>query len=368
MSRGLCVLAALAILASGCASRRAVDRLESDVGRLRSELAEMRLAQQVTSRDISTVNQQLQGLDIKSLGDNVAQLSRRADAAEAAMVATQAKIEALASQPAPAISSNPAPSTSSNRAAASVPAPLPPGSTPLPQSLAPGVPDPAVMSPGQAPQAPAPTAGAPSSAAAPPPAAVMSPAPAPVPAAPPTAAGERARVAPPPAPTPPAASTPAPAPNIARAPTPQAATPPMTPPSSAPARPAPKTGGNPEQEYAAALATYRAREHGQAVLDFVDFIAKYPKHPLAGNAQYWIGEAYWAQRDYRQALVEFEKVFEHGSAKAPDALLKIGLCHIRLNDVPRAQTAWQRVVNEYPKSEPAAMARSLLATHSSASR
>ena len=40
MSRGLCVLAALAILAGGCASRRAVDRLESEVGRLRTELAE----------------------------------------------------------------------------------------------------------------------------------------------------------------------------------------------------------------------------------------------------------------------------------------------------------------------------------------
>lgn len=316
----------------------------------------MRLAQQVTSRDIASVNQQLQGLDVKSLGDNVAQLSRRADAAEAAMVATQAKIEALASQPAP--------TTSSNRAMAAVPAPLPPGATALPQSLAPAAPDPAVMSPGQAPpQAPAPAAGAPPSAAAPPPPAVMSPAP----ATPPTSASQH-RVAPPPAPTPPPASETAPAPNIARAPTPQAATPSRTPPSPAPAKPAPKTGGSPEQEYAAALATYRAREHGQAVLDFVDFIAKYPKHPLAANAQYWIGEAYWAQRDYRQALVEFEKVFEHGPAKAPDALLKIGLCHLRLNNVPRAQNAWQRVVNEYPKSEPAAMARSLLAAHSSASR
>jgi len=151
---------------------------------------------------------------------------------------------------------------------------------------------------------------------------------------------------------------------VARAPAPAPA-----PPSSAPpARPAPKAGGNPEQEYAGALATFRAREHGQAVLDFIDFMAKYPKHPLAGNAQYWIGEAYWAQRDYRQALVEFEKVFEHGPGKAPDALLKIGLCHLRLSDVPRAQQAWQRVVNEYPKSESAVMARSLISTHSSARR
>jgi len=146
---------------------------------------------------------------------------------------------------------------------------------------------------------------------------------------------------------------------------------PVVPPAATtatPAKPAQKAGGNPEQEYAAALATYRAREHGQAVIDFLDFIAKYPKHPLAGNAQYWIGEAYWAQRDYRQALVEFEKVFEHGAGKAPDALLKIGLCYLRLSDVSRAQQAWQRVVSEYPKSESATMARSLIATHASARR
>jgi tol-pal system protein YbgF len=132
-----------------------------------------------------------------------------------------------------------------------------------------------------------------------------------------------------------------------------------------PTTPAPRAG-NPEQEYANALATFRAREHGQAVLDLLDFIAKYPQHSLAGNAQYWIGEAYWAQRDYRQALVEFEKVFEHGPAKAPDALVKIGLCHVRLHNLPRAQQAWQRAVREYPRSEAATTAQSLLRTHAAA--
>jgi len=196
----------------------------------------------------------------------------------------------------------------------------------------------------------------------------MTPPPAPAPES-------RTAVAPPAPLPPPAAMTPAPTqtppPTPAQAPPAVAAIekPRATPPPPvAPARPSAKTPGNPEQEYAAALATYRAREHGQAVIDFMDFIAKYPKHPLAANAQYWIGEAYWAQRDYRQALIEFGKVFERGPAKAPDALLKIGLCHLRLDDVARAQQAWQRVVNEYPKSEPAAMARSLIATHSSARR
>jgi tol-pal system protein YbgF len=153
------------------------------------------------------------------------------------------------------------------------------------------------------------------------------------------------------------------------APTPQAIAPPSTLPSPAQAKPAPKASGNPDQEYAAALATYRAREHGQAVLDFVDFIAKYPKHPLAGNAQYWIGEAVLgASATTGRRSSSSKRCSSTGPRRRPDALLKIGLCHLRLNDVPRAQKAWQRVVNDYPKSEPAAMARSLLATHSSASR
>jgi tol-pal system protein YbgF len=350
MSRGLCVLAALAVFAGGCASRQAVDRLGSDVGRLRKELAEMRVAQEATSRDLANVSSQIQSLDVRTLGDEVARLSRRADAADSALAATQTKVEALAPQPGSA--------TSSGRPATSpVPALLPPNPAVLSPVPAPTPPAPAVMSPVPAPLPPA-SVSPPPAPAPPPPAAILPP-----PAAQPSPpAAERPRVvAPVPSPLPPTA---APAPNVARAPTPAPA-----PPSSAtPARPAPKAGGNPEQEYAAALATFRSREHGQAVLDFIDFMAKYPKHPLAGNAQYWIGEAYWAQRDYRQALVEFEKVFEHGPGKAPDALLKIGLCYLRLSDVPRAQQAWQRVVNEYPKSESAAMARSLISTHSSARR
>ena len=304
----------MAVLASGCASRRAVDRLESDVGRVRSELAELRVAQEATSRNLANATSQLQALDVKALGDEIARLNRRADAVDATLAETRTKVDTLA--PPPAVSSVPAPATSP------VPAPLPPPSESASPVPAPLPPAPAVMSPVPAPLPP-------------PEPAVTTPVPAPAP--PPAGVVEKPQVPSPPSPT-------------------------------MPAQPAPKAAGNPEQEYAAALATYRAREHGQAVIDFMDFIAKYPKHPLAGNAQYWIGEAYWAQRDYRQALVEFDKVFEHGPAKAPDALLKIGLCHLRLNDVSRAQQAWQRVVNEYPKSESAAMARSLIATHAAARR
>jgi tol-pal system protein YbgF len=171
---------------------------------------------------------------------------------------------------------------------------------------------------------------------------------------------------------PPPAPAPSSAPAAARAPVPPPAPPPgpgrsarALPQAERPRKPAARAA-SPEQAYAAALATFRAREHGQAVLDFLDFIAKHPDHRLVANAQYWIGEAYYAQRDFRQALTEFSKVphIAPGSAKAGDALLKIGLCQRHLRDEARARLTWQRVVRDFPRSEAAAKAHGFLGSRS----
>ena len=136
-----------------------------------------------------------------------------------------------------------------------------------------------------------------------------------------------------------------------------------SPPPERPREPAPPRAGSPEAHYTAALATFRAREHGQAILEFLDFLARYPKHALAPNAQFWIGEAYYAERDWRQALAEFEKVIDQApaSVKTPDALLKVGLCYMNLKEAARARQVWQMLVREYPESEAAGRARGLLA-------
>jgi len=153
--------------------------------------------------------------------------------------------------------------------------------------------------------------------------------------------------------------------------------PPPAPPAPAVAvpaevRPAMPAGrvATPEVAYNAALVMFRAGEHGQAVLDFLDFIAKYPKHPLVSSAQYWIGEAYYLQRDYRQAITEFQKVPEvgPGTSKAADALLKIGMSYQGLRDSASARQTWQRLVGEYPSSEAAARARGLLRSGSTVTR
>ncbi len=164
-----------------------------------------------------------------------------------------------------------------------------------------------------------------------------------------------------PAPAPPPLRPVAPPSVVPRAPAaPVPAAPPPRMPAPRPASRVVARASAAEPLYTTALAMFRAREYGQAVLDFTDLIGKHPRHPLAANAQYWIGEAYYAQRDYRQALLEFRKVIEMGAAKVPDALLKIGLCYWNLRDGRRARSAWQTVVDEHPRTEPATLARALL--------
>lgn len=175
---------------------------------------------------------------------------------------------------------------------------------------------------------------------------------------------QQSRVAPagriPTAPAPPAVAPPAPVMPAPPAVTAPAVTTPAAPPAVVPVRATPAESA--EQVFAAALKTFRAHEHGQAVIELMDFVANYPKHGLAPRAQYWIGEAYFVQRDYQQALLEFKRVLgmDPGALAASDALLRIGLCHANLRQSAPAMAAWQRIVREYPRSEAAGKARSLL--------
>jgi tol-pal system protein YbgF len=141
-----------------------------------------------------------------------------------------------------------------------------------------------------------------------------------------------------------------------------AALPPPLAPPAVPERPRENRIGSAETAYAAGLAAFRAREYGQAVLDFLDVVTKHPAHGLAPTSQYWIGEAYYVQRDYRQALVEFQRVIDWGppNSKAAEALVKAGLCYSHLREGGRAQEAWRRVLREFPESPAAAEARTLL--------
>lgn len=117
-------------------------------------------------------------------------------------------------------------------------------------------------------------------------------------------------------------------------------------------------------DYRAAVELVKAGNHTEAIEGLRAFLRKYPRHDYADNAQYWLGEAFYAQKDYPHALAEFRNVIEtypRGN-KVPDALLKVGYCYSALGQGAKARAVLEQVVNLYPKTEPAALATKRLET------
>ncbi|MBI2896709.1 MAG: tol-pal system protein YbgF [Deltaproteobacteria bacterium] len=115
--------------------------------------------------------------------------------------------------------------------------------------------------------------------------------------------------------------------------------------------------------YEAAFALFRARRFDEALVSFASFRDRFPRHSYADNALYWRGECYYAKREYRAALAEFEAVFTRypGGNKAPDAMLKAAYSRAELGDVPRARAALLRLVELFPESDAARLARDRMA-------
>jgi len=174
------------------------------------------------------------------------------------------------------------------------------------------------------------------------------------------------RPAAPPAPPPgsaPAIVTSSPPPAVSAPPAPVTSSPP--PAVSAPPAPVSPGPRNVEAErmFAAALTQLRSGNDGQAALEFTEFVTRYPSHPQAAAAQNYIGEAFYRQRDFRQAVTEFQKTVDNYTQATPvsDALLKIGLCQRALGDAAAAKAAWEQVIKQFPKTDAARQARTLLA-------
>ena len=115
---------------------------------------------------------------------------------------------------------------------------------------------------------------------------------------------------------------------------------------------------DPAQAYADGVALIRAHDNAGAIAAFHDFIKRWPHHEFADNAQYWIGEAFYDQKNYDHALTEFRATIDkypHGN-KVPDALLKIGYCYFALGQDDRGRGLLEQVISIYPTSAPAQVA------------
>ncbi len=97
---------------------------------------------------------------------------------------------------------------------------------------------------------------------------------------------------------------------------------------------------------------------------FEAFLKQYPNTELSDNAQFWIGETYYLKRDFERAILEYEKAitkYPEGD-KIPAALFKQALAFLELGDKNNARNLLRRVIEKYPHSDQAEMAKKKLGT------
>jgi tol-pal system protein YbgF len=119
---------------------------------------------------------------------------------------------------------------------------------------------------------------------------------------------------------------------------------------------------SPDRQYEKAYEAYSKHRFDEARALFKKFLQRYPKHDLADNALYWIGETYYDMEDYPNAILAFKEVVTLYAerSKAPDALLKIGYSYLALDDPVNARNYFKRLIKNYPFSEAEAKARAKL--------
>jgi tol-pal system protein YbgF len=118
-------------------------------------------------------------------------------------------------------------------------------------------------------------------------------------------------------------------------------------------------GSSEEQTvYAQSFDALKAGSYSVAITGFKSFLSSYPASPLAENAQYWLGEAFYVTRDFDSATGAFRNVLQKwpDSRKAPDALLKLGYTQLEQKKTGEGRATLSQVVQKYPGTDAAKLA------------
>jgi len=117
-----------------------------------------------------------------------------------------------------------------------------------------------------------------------------------------------------------------------------------------------------KQAYETALNQFKLGNYQLAITSFQNFMTNFSSSELVPSAQYWIGNAYYAMRDYKSAIAAQQKVVRlwPENSKAPDALLNIASSQSELGESPAARETLRALVKRYPSSPAAEQAKQRL--------
>jgi tol-pal system protein YbgF len=117
-----------------------------------------------------------------------------------------------------------------------------------------------------------------------------------------------------------------------------------------------------KRDFEAALGVFRKGDFPGAQGAFVDFIKRYPTSGYTPSAFFWLGNAQYATRDYKEAIQNFRNLLTQAPdhLRAPEAVLSIANCQVELKDIKAARKTLEDLIKAYPQSEAAAAAKQRL--------
>lgn len=116
------------------------------------------------------------------------------------------------------------------------------------------------------------------------------------------------------------------------------------------------------RDFDAALAVLRKGDFAAAQPAFMDFIRRYPDSGYKAASLFWLGNAQYALKAYREAIVNFRALLSLSPdhMRAPEASLSIANCQIELKDLKAARKTMEDLIKVYPQSEAASVAKDRL--------
>jgi tol-pal system protein YbgF len=118
----------------------------------------------------------------------------------------------------------------------------------------------------------------------------------------------------------------------------------------------------PRELYSQAYADFAKGNYDLAMQGFAEYLRAYPGTDFADNAQYWIGECLYGKKMYAESIEAWNTLLKDfpSSDKLPDARVKKGMALERLGRKSQALVEYRYVVDRYPTSQAARIARERL--------
>jgi len=119
---------------------------------------------------------------------------------------------------------------------------------------------------------------------------------------------------------------------------------------------------SPQRLYDNAWGDYVGAQFNLAISGFENYIRTFPKSELAGEAQYYIGESYYQQGMYKEAVAAYDRgIADYPNTKRiPDIYFKRGMALNALGQTDRARESWEYVLKNFPNSDAGRLARQRL--------